>query len=467
MSAAAGVAARPPAFPEQRFSTLTAIIAWAMIVMMIVPGDLDYSFSADTSDGNPVTRTLWLLILAVSLVIIFLRGPLALRLVRRINIYYLLFLALAFTSVIWSIDPEMTVRRLVRLLIMCSAFLAVAVGGWNPRRFQQLIRPLVTLLLAGSIVFGLARPDLAIHHETNAELLNAWHGLAPTKNALGALASFGVILSLHAWLSRETGRLGALFGAAVGGACLILSRSQTSIMATVLTAAALLLLMRTPGSMRRSVPYLATGLIILILVYSMAMLRVIPGLEVLLSPIPMITGKDLTFSGRAEIWAVVVDHIKLRPVLGSGYAAYWTMGIPTPDMESYSVIAPLHGFYPGSCHNGYLQVLNDLGAVGLVILLGYLMVYFRQSIRLYAIDRTQGALFLALLLQQATINLSEPLWLNALLFEFVFMSLATTCMARALLETDAGGRPRSAQTRPRVANRIVRAPARRPFGARS
>jgi di/tricarboxylate transporter len=79
--------------------------------------------------------------------------------------------------------------------------------------------------------------------------------------------------------------------------------------------------------------------------------------------------------------------------------------------------------------------LNDLGAVGLILLLGYLALFFRDSIRLYAIDRSQGALFLGLLLQQATINLSEPLWFNVLLVDFVIMSIATTCLARSLLES--------------------------------
>jgi O-antigen ligase len=217
-----------------------------------------------------------------------------------------------------------------------------------------------------------------------------------------------------------------------------MSRSDTSIMATALTVLALLLLMRTPRSMRRLIPLLASGLIALILLYSMAMLKFIPGLEIILAPIPMITGKDLTFSHRAEIWAVVVDHVRLRPILGSGYGAYWVPGLPTPDMESYEVLRALNGLYPGSSHNGYLQILNDLGLVGLLCLIGYVVVFFRQSLRLYAIDATQGALFFGLLLQQATINLSEPDWLNVLNVDFIPLSIATTCLARALLDAKSG-----------------------------
>jgi exopolysaccharide production protein ExoQ len=245
---------------------------------------------------------------------------------------------------------------------------------------------------------------------------------------------------MHALLAREPGRAKILIGVAGAMLCLIMSRSETSIIASALAVLAIALMTRTSVS-RRHMRFLTGGLVALILLYSMAMLRIFPGLDILLAPIPMITGKDLTFSNRAQIWALVVEHIHYRPLLGSGYGAFWVPNMPTPDQEVFFVMQRLNGLYPGSSHNGYLQVLNDLGAVGLVILLGYVIVFFRQSIRLYATDRTQGALFVGLLLQQATINLQEPNWLNAILVDFVPMSIATVCVARALLE--AKSTPRS------------------------
>ena len=409
--------------------------------MMIVPGNLDYSgTSASSEDGNPITRLLWLAILASGTILVMTRVALFVRLWRQLNVFILLFIALAAASIVWSIDPSLTVRSMVRMATMFAASLAMAMVGWNPRRYQQLVRPVLTFMLVGSIAFGLIRPEWAIHQEQQAELLNAWHGLFATKNALGAVASFTFILWAHAWLTRETNRALALLGMAAATACLILSRSSTSIITTMLTVLTLLLLVRAPTSLRKSIPYLTSGLVIVILLYSLAMLKVVPGLEILVAPIPAITGKDLTFSNRANIWAAVVDHVKIRPLLGSGYSAYWTMGTPTPDMESFSIRSKLEGFYPGSSHNGYLQVLNDLGAVGLCCLLGYLYVFVRDSIRLYRIDRSQGALFLVLFLQQTTVNLTEPLWLNVLLVDFVLMLMATTCLARSLLEAKTQGR---------------------------
>jgi hypothetical protein len=67
-------------------------------------------------------------------------------------------------------------------------------------------------------------------------------------------------------------------------------------------------------------------------------------------------------------------------------------------------------------------------------LLGYLAVHVHQSLRVLAADKAQGALFVALFVQQATVNLSESHWFSVLSLQFVLMTLATTALARLLLE---------------------------------
>ncbi len=62
------------------------------------------------------------------------------------------------------------------------------------------------------------------------------------------------------------------------------------------------------------------------------------------------------------------------------------------------------------------------------------MVHLRQSLRALVVDRPQGALFLALFLQQALINLSESHWFNVLSLQFALMTLATAALARLLFE---------------------------------
>lgn len=438
----ANAAAAPPGpAPDQspwlrddRFLRLTALMIWVLLVLMIVPEGFDYRQLTDVdapTSGGAGTRALWLLLLMAGVAGLLWRASFAWLLLRWFNGPLLMFVLLAAASVLWSVDREMSLRRLLRVLTVVFASISFVLIGWHARRFQNVLRPLLTAVLLASVGFGLVWPELAIHQEAEGVLMNAWHGLANHKNGLGDLACITLILWFHGWLSRAVGAVPALLGGGLAVVCLLLSRSSTSIVAGGFTLLFLLLLLRAPTNLRRYLPMLVTLFVIALLGYSLAILNLIPGSYTLLSPIGTITGKDLSFTGRTEIWTIISEHISLRPLLGSGYGAYWTGAVDSS--ESYELMARLN-FYPGSAHNGYLEVMNDLGTVGLLVLIGYLFVYLRQSLRLLQIDRVQAALFLALFLQQALVNLSESRWLSAQSVNFVIMTLATAALARSLLE---------------------------------
>jgi O-antigen ligase len=190
------------------------------------------------------------------------------------------------------------------------------------------------------------------------------------------------------------------------------------------------MLLRSPPGLRRHMPYLIGLFVALLLIYSLAVLNLVPGLSFVLKPITMLTGKDQSFSGRTAIWAIINDHIALNPLLGTGYGAYW---IESPTSPSYVMEQRLY-FYPTESHNGYLDVINDLGWAGGLTLLAYLLTFLKQALRLFKVVRVQAALYLALLFQQLVINLSESRWFSVLSIEFVIMTLATFSMGRLLLQ---------------------------------
>jgi len=75
-----------------------------------------------------------------------------------------------------------------------------------------------------------------------------------------------------------------------------------------------------------------------------------------------VVGRDATFTGRTEIWSVVLDSIWQKPVLGFGYYA-----------GNADFIRPLLVGQIGpaavDAHNGYLDVMLGTGMVGLISLL--------------------------------------------------------------------------------------------------
>jgi exopolysaccharide production protein ExoQ len=422
--------------PQRIERPLLAIAAmvWVLTVLMIVPEGFDYRQLATEEapiSGGLVSRLLWLSLLGGGAAVLVWRASLGRRLLGSLNVFLLLFVLLASASLLWSIDPPLTARRLIRVFTIVAVAGAFVLAGWHARRFQNVLRPLLTLVLIGSVLFGLAAPQWAIHPDVEGPLAYAWHGLANHKNGLGNLACIGLLLWFHAALAREVRLPWALLGGSVALLCLLLARSATSMVTATFTILFMLLLMRSPRLLQRYMPWVVALFASALLVYSLAVLQVIPGISKLLGPVGMITGKDMSFTGRTGIWDVMSAEIGLHPLLGAGYGAYWAG--PVPGTPSYEFVRLL-SFYPASAHNGYLEVLNELGTLGLVVLLGFLAVFIAQCLRLLPLDRAQATLFLALLLQQAITNLSESRWLNVQSVDFVIMTLATAALGRALLD---------------------------------
>jgi O-antigen ligase len=221
-----------------------------------------------------------------------------------------------------------------------------------------------------------------------------------------------------------------------------LSRSATALIASAFAVAFLGLLTRWPISLQPYLKYAVIVVVTALTVYALAVLRLIPGQSILLAPITAMTG-DITFTGRSEIWTILSEHIARQPLLGTGYGAFWTG--PDPQSPSYIFVMRMGGFYPGTAHNGYLEIANDLGWVGLICLFGYLIAHLRQTLRLLQFDKPQAVLLLTLFIHQVIANLSESHWLSVLSVHFVLMTLATAALSRLLLEHHIRVRIRSAQ----------------------
>jgi O-antigen ligase len=437
--------------PGREHSPITVTIAiWVLVLLLIIPEGFEYEgatalINAMPTEGSPLSRTLWLTLLGFSLAMILSRSGVALKLLKQINPFLFVFIALAAASAFWSIEPAITLRRSLRLTTIVLAAITLAVTSSQTNRLQSVLRPILTTLLVGSIIFVILAPELAIMQSDRPELIGAWHGLATQKNGLGSLAAIALILWVHAWLNNESRGWIVMVGAAVSAVCLINSRSSSSIMAAAFSIVLMLMLLRSPPGLRRYLPYLIGLFAATLLVYSLAVLDLLPGSELLLSPVTAITGKDQTFSGRSAVWAILNEHISYRPWLGSGFGAYWVEQPSSPSMEMERRLY----FYPTEGHNGYLDVINDLGAIGGLCLVAYLVALLRQGLRVFAVLRPQGALYLVLLFEQLVGNLSESRWFNVLTFDFVIMTLVTVSMGKNLLEM-------RLQSKPAAANRVAR-----------
>lgn len=114
-------------------------------------------------------------------------------------------------------------------------------------------------------------------------------------------------------------------------------------------------------------------------------------------------GKDMTFTGRTDIWPFMIDMIRERPWLGYGFNGFWH-GIHG---KSFYVIHAMRWDVP-SAHNGYIDLIISLGIVGASLLFLYIWTALMKSI---AVFRAKFSWYhawpVAFTLYLVLINLSE------------------------------------------------------------
>lgn len=382
------------------------------------------------STAGAIDRLLKIGMIGVSCVVMATQWPLARLLLKNVNPGLTAFMVLIPLSAVWSIDSAATLLRFTTLIGIVLLCVAIPLAGWDRLRFQQVALPPVMAILVVSLVIGIFSPETVKEIGTDISLINSWHGITFQKNQFGTTASIVAILCFHRWLAPGRHTFWTIAGIATALTCLLLSRSSTSLMSMLLALFFMVLMLRVPVIKRRFSTHVVVAIFTTILVYELAVQNLIPGVATLLAPVMHLTGKDMTFSARSIIWEVIWEHTQAAPWLGTGYGAYWTG--PTPGSPSY-VFMNLMQFYPTESHNGYLEILNDLGRVGLICLLAFLICFMRQALQLMPFDRGQAVLYLALLFQQMVDNLSESEWFSRTA-TCTILILGSTCLSRALLK---------------------------------
>jgi O-antigen ligase len=348
---------------------LTLLILFMMSDALI--GPLLDPNQLGAGEDNPWLRAMWLPVYALTAVVAavrwrdMLRAWLPLILVGPLMI-------LAWASSTWSIAPEVTGRR-VMALVFTSLFGLYLGARWSWRDFVTLNAVLGFLLAIGSYAACIGYPTMGVHHTVNA---GDWRGLWFEKNAMGAIMAVSVLASVAtAWL-RPTQRRRWILNALLCLGLVIMSRSGTA-----LITIGLIFGVTTVLSLMRRGPVLGV-----ITVFGVGLVAFGAGVAQTLAPGVFLTllGKDATLTGRTDIWAAILRQASAHPWLGFGYAAFWEKtSAPAAFVRAET------GWKVPSAHNGWLDMLVQLGAVGVALCALLLAVAYIVAL-VRALDRRDG-----------------------------------------------------------------------------
>jgi exopolysaccharide production protein ExoQ len=262
-----------------------------------------------------------------------------------------LLLAVTIASIAWSIEPDITARRCVALLLTMLGGVTLAERFAWPQLLEVLATALgITVVLS----FGLALflPEYGL---MQVDFPGAWRGAWSHKNNLGYYMSVSVIVFVASAIANPPRRWLWAIAAAAAFALILLSTSKTSLVSCAIATGCVPLMAVT----RRAPAWAVAGTFVLVcaLVALAVTLWLAP--DVLFG----LVGKDVTLTGRTSIWSAVLRQIAQRPLLGYGYGAVW---------DNKSIWGPLpqislqQGFATNEAHNTWLGIWLELGYVGLV-----------------------------------------------------------------------------------------------------
>lgn len=262
----------------------------------------------------------------------------------------LALLALTALSTLWSIDSGATLRRAVWLALTMGFGLYMA-WRYEWRALTEVLAGAFLVLIAGSFVVGGLMPSIG---RMSVEHPGAWGGLWTHKNTLGGIMALGVaICASAAWLAPAR-RL--LWSACALGAfvLVLLSTSVTALIASLLGVGAIV-----AGMLIRRGPLPA------LLVGAGALGAIVIGASlVLLAPDLVVAalGRDLTLTGRTDIWEAAAPAVEARAWLGYGYYAFWL-----PDNGPAYWVRQAVQWEVASAHSGWLELALGLGRVGVAL----------------------------------------------------------------------------------------------------
>ncbi|MGP1358474.1 O-antigen ligase family protein [Roseicyclus sp.] len=257
--------------------------------------------------------------------------------------------AYCLVSTLWSEVPAQTLRAGVQLFATFVIAILIA-RRLPPGRFLVLLCGVQLAIVLASVTTGSYRAD------TGA--LTGYYG---SKNAMGGAAALLAVLA--AGLVARPGGLGmraAALGAAVAGiGAAVLAQSMGALFSLVAGLAAYPLL-RAVRPLGLGVQVAVTALAVL----AAATLGVVvaANIDALAAFVLDTTGKDITLTGRTDLWRVALDEIAARPLLGTGYQAFWHSGNPlAQSLWAQFGIESRSGF---NFHNLYLSNAVEIGILG-------------------------------------------------------------------------------------------------------
>ncbi|BAZ45770.1 O-antigen polymerase [Chondrocystis sp. NIES-4102] len=351
------------------------------IFLFIVSGVTTFPFSHldIRSIGTPEKG----LFSALLLIIIYTAALILLRVQLKqiiINIIILLkqrylgfYIALLIFSTLWSGSTWLSFKAAISLIAI-SVFAVYFARQFNWQQIFKLLRWNQTFIAFYSAF-------LAIFDPSEGRMTKGWSGAVGHPIDLGNMMALTASLWLLHGIQNPKYRPRSFFFAVI---CTVIMQLANSAGAFIVFIS-LIVIIFIPAIFRK-LNFLQANLLFTLIMSFFGMLSVwvLGNLNSTFS----LLDKDLTLTGRVPLWNLLIESRILPKLwLGYGYSGFWQpwQGANSPS----AIITRLIGEWAVHAHNGFLDIILNLGLIGFSLFVLCLITNIGQSIKLILENRTK------------------------------------------------------------------------------
>lgn len=364
-------------------------------------------------ESSPVFAAGFVLLMATGLMILVHRRIDWQGFLHR-NLWLAALVAWMGLSILWADYPWISLKRYMKTVGVILMVLVVLTEADPFKAFSALLRRYCYLTIPLSWFLILFVPTYGRRTLIDGTLY--WVGVAGHKNNMGLIVLVGTVYFLWLLFCQNGGRKEPVHVVMFAMSLLLLAAcsSMTSLFSFFAVIFSLILIRVGRAGARHA----GVLMVYLVVVAGMAYFlldNLLAGQPIAMAVVGLF-GRDLTFTGRMDLWQDVWALASQHPLLGHGFGGFWVG-------ERAELLWQIHDWQPVDSHNGYLDIFSEMGVIGAVFAAMLIVTAYRNIVNALNTDfelaRLRMMLFIMVLVhnfnETSLCSLTHPYWMIFLL----------------------------------------------------
>lgn len=325
-----------------------------------------------------------------------------------------IFLIIMIISYKWSSSPKETISSLPWLLAGVMYAVSISINFNKEEILQSTLNSIILIVLFCYLLIFVFPSIGIMTNQENGVHAGSWQGVFQHKNILARYSSLFFGISLTAYLFSK--KIKWLILSSIILVLIIGSKSASGFIISILLLLLSLYLFEAHKISKK------------FKLFFILLLIIIPIILILSNAFSFfsfnILGKGEDLSGRIPLWIESINYISLKPYLGYGYEAFWS----EDSYEGNQVRLAVGWLTAPHSHNGYIEVILQIGLIGFAILILIITSFIKLSIKEYDKNPQMGSYYIVFLYFTLFYNMTEHSFLRTnnfllILFFILYFSL--------------------------------------------